>query len=102
MRKSARRTRIGCWVDVFELPYFQGRMLRLHGPGDFDGVVAERGTWPAASMVVGPGAAVMCLWRAKTGQDDKWLRPRGTIADLSGPLEGGTLLSIRVMPKGQG
>jgi hypothetical protein len=101
MLMTARKIATGCWVDVFEQPHFQGRMRRMFGPGDFEACVAERGKPTAASMVVGPGATVMCLWRRRRPgrQDEQWLRPSGVIPDLSRLIEGGTLRSIRIVPK---
>jgi hypothetical protein len=97
MLVTAKKTRAQCWVDVFEQPHFQGRMRRIFGPGEFGAKVAERGKWNVASMIVGPGAAVVCQWRAKPGGDDKWLQPRSVIPDVSRLMNGATLRSIRII-----
>lgn len=67
----------GCWVDVFEKPWFAGKLLRLRGPGRFGPVPR------AGSVIVGPNARLI-----RVGEDPgDPLQPRQIIPDRLGKLK---------------
>src|SRR5271155_4111639 len=59
-RKSAARRVAklsgGCWVDLFEGPWFTGKLRRLYGPAEIHKAAIQ--DFLAGSMIVGPEAKV--------------------------------------------
>lgn len=56
---NSERGRVGCWVEVYEKPNFQGRSVRLHGPLELASLnIADLGDWRDRinSLRVGPSA----------------------------------------------
>jgi hypothetical protein len=91
--ETARNERIRleqCWVDVFELSYFEGRMRRIFGP------VAVR---PPArgSLIIGPAAHVQVRGRRSGRPVLIELKPRQLVPDLAGRLRGAAIQSASVI-----
>lgn len=81
----------GCWVDVYELPWFRGRLRRLRGPGRIDDPQGN-GASPG-SLIVGPAAAVAVLDARRTGA----LRPRQIVPDLARARLAGKLKTFQIV-----
>lgn len=62
-----------CWVDIYDAPYFGGRLHRVYGPGVF------RRTLRAGSVVVGPKAQIVAAPKGAPLA----LRPKQLVADLA-------------------
>ena len=77
--RLSRQLRNGCWLDIYDGPWFEGRLRRLRGPAaKCDG----RG---ARSAIVGPCAVVIHA----DGSVCKTLQPGKIIPDLvNSPLKG--------------
>ncbi len=69
----------GCWIDVFEKPWFDGKMKRLHGPGRF-GPLDEVG-----SIIVGPAARVMNVDVPMS----QAFKPKQLVPEMTMPKTGG-------------
>jgi len=61
MEPADSRDQVQCWVDVYELGYFMGRMRRLIGPKKLRQLSAK-------SVIVGPHAMVVLTVRRR-GRD---------------------------------
>ena len=75
----------GCWVDLFELPQFQGRSLRLFGPADFVNLRVGGAEWgeEVRSVAVGPGAYVQCFAELYLEDSALWLMPGQRVAEVA-------------------
>jgi hypothetical protein len=76
---------IGCWVDVYEKPWFDGTLRRLHGPAEFNELIH------AGSLIVGTGAIVIPRGRAGN------LKPKQIIPDLTSPQFAGMMEGIEIV-----
>jgi hypothetical protein len=63
----------GCWVDVYDRPWFAGRLRRFRGPAVF------RDTGQAGSIVVGPNASLVNL----AGGQRVTLKPKQLVPNLA-------------------
>jgi hypothetical protein len=75
----------GCWVDVYEKPWFDGALRRLHGPAEFKDLIR------AGSLIVGPGA--MVIRRGRAGH----LKPKQIIPDLTRPQFAGMMEGLQIV-----
>jgi hypothetical protein len=75
----------GCWIDLYEHPRFQGRHVRLFGPGDFVNlrVRAEGWSHEVRSVVLGPGAYAQCFAEMYFDASVIWLVPDQRVADVA-------------------
>lgn len=55
--RAARKSPVGCWVDVFDGPVFSGKLRRLRGPAQFRGL--EGRAISPGSLIVGPEAVLV-------------------------------------------
>jgi hypothetical protein len=76
----------GCWVDLYEGPWFGGKLRRLRGPADFLKTPQFR------SVIVGPQATVVEADKKRGAT----LRPRQIVPDAGRRFEG-KLTTIRVL-----
>ena len=93
--KSAATNTDGCWIDLFEKPWFGGRLRRLRGPAEFNEANLE-GAEPG-SMILGPDALVMQI-------DQKSLagfRPRQIIPELDKLSIAGKLKAFHLQRAGK-
>jgi hypothetical protein len=72
-RTVVSKTTSECWLDIYEAPFFGGRLRRVYGPGTF-----RRGV-RAGSLVVGPNARIMPIAKGETTA----LYPKQLVADLA-------------------
>jgi hypothetical protein len=81
----------GCWIDVFEKPWFTGKLKRLRGPGRF-GPLARAG-----SLIVGPTAKVLHL----DAHNRPALQPRQIVPELAKPRTGGEFRGFLLVAEGR-
>ena len=75
----------GCWLDLFELPHFRGRRLRLFGPANFVDLRVGTEEWgdQAQSLIAGPGAYVQCFLELNFESSVVWVVPNQWVSDVS-------------------
>ena len=91
----------GCWADLYERRNFQGKKLRLFGPGDYVNLWVAPEDWgeEAGSLIVGPAAYVQCFAELYFGESVVWFVPGQRVADAGrSPVEF-DLDSIRVFDR---
>ena len=81
----------GCWIDVFEKPWFTGKLKRLRGPGRFGPLNR------AGSLIVGPTAKVLHL----DAHNRPALQPRQIVPELSKPRTDGRLRGFLLVAESQ-
>ncbi len=82
-----------CWFDLFDKPYFAGKLRRNFGPVELSG-------FSAASAVVGPDAVVEIHGHRTGKQAVVRLEPRRVIADLDAVLRGMKIHSAKIHRSG--
>ena len=91
----------GCWIDLYELPRFQGRHVRLFGPSDFLNLRVRTDGWgqEMRSLAAGPGAYVQCFAELYFDASVVWLVPDQRVPDVAElPTEQG-LDSLRLFDR---
>lgn len=83
MKASDRYNQKRCWVDVYDGPFFKGKLRRLFGPVHIKAL--------GGSVVVGPGARVEL--RGLRGKADFVMRlePNRIVADFAKITRGGVI-----------
>jgi hypothetical protein len=77
----------GCWIDLYEGPWFTGKLRRLYGPVELHTAAID--DFRQGSMIVGPEAKVV----TKHTHTTRLCKPKQLIPDLArfataGKLEG--------------
>ena len=69
---------IGCYIDLYEQPGFEGNLRRLYGPALYRGMRRRAGvSWgvPVESICAGERAYVMCFDERNIDRAVYWLLP---------------------------
>src|SRR6476620_1909077 len=74
----------GCWVDLYELPYFRGKRIRLFGPGNYTNLWVAPEDWgeEAGSLIAGPAAYVQCFAELSFDESVVWFAPNQRVAHV--------------------
>jgi hypothetical protein len=92
MEPADSRDQVQCWVDVYELGYFMGRMRRLIGPKKLRQLSAK-------SVIVGPHAMVVLTVRRRGRDCLVKLPPKKVIPDLAATVRGAKIRNAAVVLK---
>ncbi len=91
----------GCWIDIWDQPFYLGNSRRLSGPADFPYLrVAESG-WNSQihSLLVGPNAYVQCYEDLNFHDSVFWLLPNQKVDDLAGLPCNDEIDSLRIFDR---
>ena len=91
----------GCWVDLYEMPDFRGKRLRLFGPADYVNLFVADDDWAheAASAVAGPAAYVQCFEELNFLGTVTWLVPGQRVAAVGALAGDAEFDSIRLFDR---
>ena len=96
MSQSRSGASRGCWIDLFEVAGFQGKLRRLFGPGAYPALRGQGTGVRIGSVVTGPQTYAL-FYQNRRPQNGVWIMPDEHVADLAARSIGEELDSMKLL-----